>query len=92
MRGGHVEAHAALRGELERVRQQVLEHLLQALGVGDDAAAEIGIEMDLERQLPVVGLVPERPRHHVEQVREVDILGVDRDGAGLDLRQIENVR
>ena len=91
-RGRHIEPHAALRGELERVRQQVLEHLLQPLGVGDDAAAEIGIEMNLERQLPVVGLVAERPRHHVEQVGEEDLLRVDRDGAGLDLRQVENVR
>ena len=40
-----VEPHAALLGEFEGVRQQVLEHLLQALGVGDDAAAEIGIDV-----------------------------------------------
>ena len=40
--------YAALGGEFEGVRQQVLEHLLQALGVGDDAASEIGIDMDVE--------------------------------------------
>ena len=86
-----IEADAALGGELERVRQQVLEHLLQPLGVGGDAAAEIGIDVDFERQLPRFRLVAERPRHHVEQVGEEHLLGVDRDGAGLDLGQIENI-
>ena len=33
----------------------------------------------------------ERSRHHVEQVGEEHILGVDRNRAGLDLRQVENV-
>ena len=42
-----------LLGELEGVRQQILEHLLQTLGVGDDAAAEMRIEIDLEGELPV---------------------------------------
>ena len=31
-----VQRHAALVGELERVREQVLQHLLQPLRVGDD--------------------------------------------------------
>ena len=61
-RGRDLEPHAALLGELERVRQQVLQHLLQALGVGDDAAAELRIDLDVERELAVLRLVPERPR------------------------------
>ena len=36
-------------------------------------AAEIGIDMDLERQLPRLRLVAERPRHHVEQIGDRDI-------------------
>ena len=40
--GETVQPHAALLGELERVRQQVLQHLLQALAVGDHAAVEVG--------------------------------------------------
>ena len=54
-------------------------------------APEIGIDVNLERQLARFRLVAERPRHHVEQVGEEHLLGVDRDRAGLDLRQIENV-
>ena len=49
------------------------------------------IDLDVERQLPVVRLVPERPRDAVEQVGDEDFLRIDRDGAGLDLRQVENV-
>ena len=49
-------------GELEGVGEQVLENLLQALGVGDDAAGEMRIEIDVERQMAALGLVPERPR------------------------------
>ena len=50
-----------------------------------------GSSCDLERQLAVLRLVPERPGHDVEQVGEEDLLGIDRDGAGLDLRQVEDV-
>jgi len=81
----NAQPHAAFRGELERVRQQVLENLLQALGVGVDAASEIGVETDLERKLPRLGLVPERTCDHVEQVRERDVFRIHRHGSGFDL-------
>src|SRR5262249_51217973 len=70
----NVQAHAALRGELKCVRKQVLENLLQSFGVSGDAASKIGVETDLERELPRLGLVPERTRYHVEKVRERDLL------------------
>ena len=53
--------------------------------------AEMRIDLDVEGQLPVVGLVAERPRDRVEQVGDEHLLRIDRDGAGLDLRQVENV-
>src|SRR5580704_18342415 len=86
-----VESNAALRRELERVRQQILKHLLQALSVGGDRTPEIWIDVNLERQLPGVRFMPERPRHHVEQVGKEHILGVDGDGTGFDLREVQNV-
>ena len=49
------------------------------------------IELDVERELPRFRLVPERPRDRFEQIREEDLLGFDRDRAGFDLREIENV-
>ena len=54
------ELDAAVLGELEGVGQQVLQHLLEALGVGDDAAVEMGVELDVERQVAPLGLVTER--------------------------------
>ena len=78
-------------GELEGVREQVLEHLLQALGVGDQAARQMRIGVHLESELPILRLVAERARHHVEQAREEDFLRLHRNRAGFDLRQVENV-
>ena len=39
----------------------------------------------------VLRLVAERPSDHVQEVGEVDLVRVDRDRSGLDLRQVENV-
>ncbi len=89
--GRRGQPHAALLGELEGVGQQVLEHLLQPLGVGGHAARQMLVDLDLEGQMPVVGFVAERPRDRVDQVRYEHLLGVHRNGAGLDLRQVENV-
>ena len=89
--GRHLQADTALLGELEGVGQQVLENLLQTLGVGVDAAAEVRIDLDVERELAVVRLVAERACDRFDQVGDVDLLGVDRDRAGLDLGEIEDV-
>ncbi len=77
-------------GELERVGQQILQHLLQALAVGGDAAQR-RIDLDVERQATAFRLVPERPRHRFLQVRQQDFLGIHRHRARFDLRQIEDV-
>ena len=72
--GRHLEPDAALLGELEGVGQQVLEHLLQTLGVGVDAAAEMRIDLDVERELAVVRLVAERTRDRFDQVGDEHLL------------------
>ena len=38
-----------------------------------------------------LGLVPEGSGNRFEEVVEVDLLRIDRDGSRLDLREIENV-
>ena len=86
-----LEVHPAALGELEGVRQQVLEHLLQPLGVGEDAAAETGINLQVESEPAIVRFVTEWPRHRFQDAGEQDFLGLHRDGPGLDLGQIENV-
>ena len=90
-RGRNLELNAAAVGELERVGQQVLQHLLQTLGVGHQAASKGRIEIDLERKLSRVRFVAERAAHGIKQIGEEDLFGIDRDRAGFDLRQVENV-
>jgi hypothetical protein len=50
-----------------------------------------GSVFDLERQAAVLRLVAERALDGADQAAEVDLLGVDRHGARLDLRQVEDV-
>ncbi len=40
--GAHIQRNRASVGELERVGEQVLENLLQALGVGVHVAGQVG--------------------------------------------------
>ena len=47
--------------------------------------------MHLERETAAFGFVPEGAAHGLEQVGEEHLLSLDRDGAGFDLRQVENV-
>ena len=87
----NAEPHPSVLGELERVREEVLQHLLQALGIGDHRRIEHGVDVHVQRELPVFGFVTERPGHAVHEVLEQDVLGHDRHRAGFDLREIEDV-
>src|ERR1700712_5893860 len=87
----NTEANAALGGELEGVREQILQHLLQTLGVGDDAASQIGIDVDVKRQLAVVRFMPERTSDRLQQVSGEDFLRIHGDRSGFNLGQVENV-
>src|ERR1700674_5424699 len=86
------QADASQFGELEGVGQQILLYLLQTLRVGDDAPSQVRIGLHLESEAPVLGFMPERAFHHVQQTGKIDFLCLDRDGPGFDLRQIKNVR
>src|ERR1044071_8122393 len=91
IRGRDFEPYSTLLRELEGVRQEVLEHLLNALRVGGDAAAEIGVDLHLERKTARFSLMAERPRHGFNEARKGDLLGLNRHSARLDLGQIEDV-
>ena len=57
------ESNAALAGELERVREEILDHLLEAFGVGEDRRGQRGIQVDRELQAPRLGHVAEGALH-----------------------------
>ena len=69
----HVQAHAAVLGELERVREQILQYLQQALGVGGDRPPQVRIEVRGEGQLARVRLVAEIALDGLPQVREQQV-------------------
>ena len=63
-------------GELEGVRQQVFEHLLQALGVGaNHFGRKLGIDLDTEFETLAVGDVPEGAGAVVFQFGEPYVAG-----------------
>ena len=78
-------------GEFEGIREQVFEHLLQTFRVGDYGPAEGRIHLHVEGEAAILGLMPERACHHIQQVGEDDLLRVHRDRAGFDLRQVKDV-
>src|SRR5262249_26590936 len=57
------ELDAAALGELERVREQVLEDLLQTLRIGCQRAAELRGEVDAEIETTAIGFVSEAALH-----------------------------
>src|SRR5258708_20666264 len=59
---GDAHIHAPVLGELEGVREQVLDHLLQALGIGVDRAGQVVVEREAETQSTRLGDVGEGDR------------------------------
>ena len=83
---------AARLGELERVREQVLDHLLQPLLVGLDRGWHVrAAHLDLEAQLLVFRDRAERALDEVAQVGQLDVSDVDVHASRLDLREVEDV-
>ena len=87
----HAHRHLALRGELERVREQVLENLLQPLRVARERPRQGVVDVELEAQVLRLRDVVERPEDRFAERGEGDLLRLDGDGARLDLRQVEDV-
>ena len=90
-RTGDGEANAALLSELEGVGQQVFEDLLEAARIGDETATEPWIALDLEEESAVFGLVAERPGNGFEERAEEELFRLDRNRAGFDLGEVENI-
>ena len=81
----------AFVGELERVREQILQYLLQPFGVGKHRLWQPWIEADEEVHVLRFGDMAEGALDIAAQIVEVKVGGVDCHRAGLDLGQIENV-
>ena len=77
--------------ELERVREQVLQHLLEPLLVGDDRRERVLREVELERELLLHGHRRERPLEAGELFGDRHLGDVQVHLPGLDLGEIEDV-
>src|SRR5205085_12675477 len=81
---------AALGRELERVGHVVVEDLAQLCGI-DGRAAELIAELELEVDAAIVGDAAQDVADLDDDAGEVDRLGGDHEGAGLDLGEVEDV-
>ena len=78
-------------GELDRVRQQVAEHLAQSLPVSEQLGRGFGVRLDGELQSLLRGERLERGLDILQQHAETEPLDVDVHPARLDLGQVKNV-
>src|SRR3990167_41099 len=82
----HVD-HRTLGAELDRVFQDVPEHLGQEAGVGAD---QVGVDLHVQEPSGAAGLAEGLP-HVVDQRLQADIREVHVDGAGLQPRDTQEV-
>src|SRR5580658_6114767 len=79
-------------GEVKRVGEKILEDLLQAFRVSDQAAGQTRIGLNFKVEMTAFRFVTEGPGDHVKQTREEYFLRLHRHGSGFDLREVQDVR
>ena len=87
----HLHFHLTMRGELHRIRKQVLQNLLQALWIARHRTRQTPVKVHMERQVLRFRHMPEVAVDSLPQTLEADIFHIHRHCARFDLRQIQNV-
>ncbi|MNS27817.1 hypothetical protein D3C72_597770 [compost metagenome] len=85
------QADTAAFSELHGVGQQVLEHLLQALAVGEQHQRRAVQQVHLEIQVLVHGQRLEQAPQAIDQACHTGVLRTDFQLAGLDFGDVQNV-
>src|SRR5258708_32719313 len=75
----------------ECVRQQVFQYLLESGLIGPDGARQPGVQLDGEGERLLLRQLTERALQVVHLVAKQRRADLERGGAGLDLREIQNV-
>jgi hypothetical protein len=83
--------HLALRGELDRVRQQVGEHLAQPRLVAADHVRDAVLDVARELQSLGVRAVGEQVGDVADHLAQIEVRLLELELAGLDLREVEDV-
>ncbi len=87
----HRQRDGARIGELDRVRQQVLEDLLHALAVGVDRCRHVGRHVDAELERLLARERLERARQAFDDAPHRHVFGHQFELARFDLRDVQNV-
>ena len=85
------EHHLAALGELDRVADQIEQHLAQPGRVPAQLAGEGRIDVGAEIQTAIAGARLQREKHLVDGLAQGEVDGLDAELARLDLREIEDV-
>ena len=78
-------SRSALLGELEGIRKQIADDLLQSLGIGEHLPWQLRIGIDDEVQGLGFGHMPEGALDIIVQFAEAQLGDVQRDRPGFDL-------
>ncbi|HEY6895495.1 MAG TPA: hypothetical protein VI258_15075, partial [Rhodanobacteraceae bacterium] len=87
----HRQIHFARFGELHRVADEIQQHLPQAHRIAREMAMHIGIDDRAELQSFRRRALGKDVGDAVDELVEIEIVVLNRQFAGFDLRQIENV-
>ena len=83
--------HVAAGGELERVRHQVHEDLADAQLVALGPAMQVRIDVEQQLDAFLMRALREQVDDFLDHLADVEVLGLEAQLAGLDLREVENV-
>src|SRR5215469_1325664 len=87
----NAQTYFSLLRKFKGVGKQVIEHLHKAFGVRRDAVIHLPSHGNVKRKLPVFRLVPECAAHRIQNVSQIDFLGIHSYRARLDFGKIQNV-
>src|SRR5581483_6807519 len=77
--------------EFEGVGKQVLQYLLQTLGIGHQATRQIGVRIDFKGELLVFSFMAEWPCNHFQYASKEQLFCFNRDRTRFNLRQVKDV-
>jgi hypothetical protein len=86
-----LQRHAALRGELDRIADEVEDDLAQAVRIGHDAASRGGCDMAGDVDALFVGARRHQFHRVLEQVMQIGLDGTQLEAARLDGGEVQQI-
>src|SRR5438105_2767522 len=89
--GRYAQLYVTALGELERVRQEILQNLIQPLRIGVDRGRQRLIDLNVESEPLVFGHMSKGSFQVLLHFLKVNLSDVHRDSARFDLGKVENI-